>query len=316
MRYNWRVQTETDLLIIGGGPAGISAAIWADDLGIDRLLIERGDSLGGQLKHTFNSITNYPGFKSIEASELQEKFASQIKLEHGIRFGSELVRVNPEANTAYLDNGEMIGFRAMIFAAGVRRRALGVPGESEFYDRGILNSGAQDPEKVKGETVVVIGGGDAAFENALILSQNAEKVYLVHRNEVFSARRHMIDAVRSENKIKVLTGFRVREFIGSDHLSSVVICRSEDPNEILELESGCAIVRIGVQPNSEPLAKLVETDGKGYIHVTREFRTSRANIFAAGDVALPTSPTLASAIGSASTAVKTASSLFKQLEIG
>ncbi len=316
MGYNRQVDLQTDLLIIGGGPAGISAAIWADDLGIDRLLIEREDSLGGQLKHTFNSITNYPGFTSIEAAELRERFELQIMDKPGLRCGSEMVRIDPEGNIAHLDNGDLIRFRTMIFASGVRRSVLGVPGEREFEGRGILTSGAREPEKVKDETVVVVGGGDAAVENALILSAHAEKVYLVHRRDIFTARPDLLDKAHSVGNIETLTGTVVSEFAGTDQLNAVILRSLKGANKILELQARYAIIRIGVIPNSEPLAQFVETDERGYIKVTHDHRTNMPNIFAVGDVAILSSPTIASAIGSAATAVKTASGLFKRLEIG
>lgn len=316
MGYNQQVNLQTDLLIIGGGPAGISAAIWADDLGIDRLLIERGNSLGGQLRHTFNSITNYPGFTSIGAAKLCERFELQIINKPGIRFGSEMVRVDPKGNIAHLDDGDLLGFRTMIFASGVRRRVLGVPGETEFEGRGILTSGARDPEKVKDERVVVVGGGDAAVENALILSDHAEKVYLVHRRDIFVARPDLLEKARLVGNIETLTGTVVSEFSGTDHLNAVILRSTKDADKIIELEARHAIIRIGVIPNSELLAHFVETDERGYIKVTHDHRTSIPNIFAVGDVAIPSSPTIASAIGSAATAVKTATFVSKHLKMG
>jgi len=159
---------DLDVLIIGGGPAGLSALLWCQDLNMSALLVESGDELGGQLLKIYNPITNYPGRFARDGREMAEHFLASLgDLTGRVRLNSKVVSFDAGNILATLESGEVLKARAAIIATGVRRRKLGIPGEDDFVGRGILESGAKDRESVKGKRVAIIGGGDAALENAL-----------------------------------------------------------------------------------------------------------------------------------------------------
>jgi thioredoxin reductase (NADPH) len=189
---------------------------------------------------------------------------------------------------------------------------LDVPGESDFKGRGILDSGSRDKSDASGRKVAVIGGGDAALENALILAEYAEKVYLIHRRDRFSAREEFVKAVKDHDRIEVILSARVRELGGSSNLEFVDVELVDGVSSRIAIEN--AVVRIGVQPNSEILRGIAELDHTGYVNTDREGRTSVAGIYAIGDVAHPTSPTISTATGSAASAIKSIAALIRRTE--
>jgi thioredoxin reductase (NADPH) len=299
-----------DVIIIGGGPAGMSAALWSADLGMKAVLIERDAKLGGQLARIFNPINNYLGVSAINGAEMLERFlASLDQKDFDLQLGSEVVSVDLERRKVELDNSSIFQAKAVIVATGVRRRKLGVPGEEEFVGKGILTSGAKEAEKVKGREVVIIGGGDAALENALILSQYAKSVTLVHRRREFRARKEFVEAIGEKQNISTLKECTAVGFKGTDSLASVEI-ESVNDHAVNEIDADFALIRIGVQPNSELFRAQLETDENGYILTTANCQTNVENILAAGDVANPNSLTISTASGTASIA---ASGIFRSL---
>ena len=201
-----------------------------------------------------------------------------------------------------MENDERIDYENLIIATGVRRRRLGVPGETDFQGRGILESGTRDKDTVKGKDVVIVGGGDAAAENAVILSQVAKTVTLVHRRNELSARpefRHEID--RRDN-IQILFDTQVRRFVGDSDVTGVEVIESGRGEGLLPADA--VLVRIGVQPNSELFRGTLEMDSHGYVLIDPSCATSASGVFAIGDVASPLAPTLSTAVGMGATAAK------------
>ncbi len=303
MQEETRKQEIYDIVILGGGPAGMSAAMWAADLGLGAILIERSAELGGQLLQTYNPIRNYLGLETENGRGLRDVFASHLD-SRGVRarFGAEVVGLNAERRTVSLSSGDDVSGRALILALGVRRRRLDVPGEDEFAGRGIIDSGKRNVDKVYGKRVVIVGGGDAALENALMLAENAASVTVVHRRPEFAARDEFVEQVRANPKIKVLTETIVRSINGFDRVESVSV-RSGN-GQATELAADTVLVRIGVEPNSSLMIGQVEADSAGYVIVDRECRTNRSGVYAIGDIANPKSPTVSSAAGMGATAVK------------
>ncbi|MCO6511925.1 MAG: FAD-dependent oxidoreductase [Aridibacter famidurans] len=292
----------TDVAIIGAGPAGLSAALWCDELGLDRLILEAGREPGGQLLWTHNVIDNYLGFKAANGREARDRFLVQIE-ERGLHILLENVAdsVTSDPLRVRLRKGETIQPRAVIIATGVRRNEPELQNLKTFRGRGILESGKRDKELAAGKTAMVVGGGDAAFENALILAGTADKVYLVHRSEEFRARPEFTDAVRENGKIEIITNSEVARLDGSDRLESVTLTGEGSERS---LSVGALIFRIGVRPNSELVGGLVATDSRGYININSNCRTDVEGIYAVGDVANPVSPTISSAAGMGATAAK------------
>ena len=293
---------KTDVLIIGGGPAGLSAFKWCAELGMSAVLVEGKNEFGGQLLSIHNPITNYLGRTAANGREMLGHFLSQIDgLETGAILNAPVVEFDAQKIAATLSNGQIIQARAAIIATGVRRRILNVPGESEFTSRGILESGARDKTSVKGKRVAIIGGGDAAVENALILSDFAEKVYVIHRRSEFSARPEFVKRASVHPKIEFVLDATVTALKGAKTLSELEI-RSHSSSRTIKIDA--VLIRIGVQPNSKIALGAINLNRSGYIEVDETGSTNIGNVFAAGDVAFQFSPTLQSSTGSAATAVK------------
>ena len=297
-------RSEFDAIIIGGGPAGISAALWCADLGFSCVVLEKADVLYGQLNWIHNPIGNYPGIPARNGEEMIAHF-ERSAASAGVKWETRvsLDNVDCERKLIYLADGRCFSSGAIFIATGVRRRKLDVPGEMEFRGKGVLESGAGEKESVRGGRVVVVGGGDAAAENALLLAEYAESVYLVHRGAELSARPEFQDRIAGNPKITLFLEAEVKEIGGGDRLEHVDVTSKADGRKH-RLEAGHFISRIGFAPNSEAFADQVDCDGRGYITVDTQCRTNITGVYAIGDVASPVSPTIATAVGMGSTAVK------------
>jgi thioredoxin reductase (NADPH) len=294
-----------DVIIIGGGAAGISAALWCDELALSSVILETGDELGGQLLWTNNAIKNYPGIEVPNGRGLQKVFLNQIasrKLE--IKTNSRVVEIDTAGKKVSLENGEVLSAQALIIATGIRRRKLNVEGEEQFQGRGILQSGQGAGEKVAGKRVCVIGGGDAALENALILAEFAAAVTIIHRRKDFRARPEFVKKVQSHPKIKIITEAVVTKFLGTENLEAIEL----DGKENIPAEA--ALLRLGVEPNTELLRGQINLDRQGYCQINAAGETNVKKVFAIGDVANPLAPTISGAVGMGATAIKT---LFNQI---
>src|SRR6185295_11974916 len=177
-----------DVIIIGAGVAGLAAAFWCDELGLDALVLESKGEIGGQLRQVYNPIENYPGLKAANGSEFLERFSSRLdEAEFDLWTGVEIQSLNLKAKKISLRSGEELQAISIIIATGVRRRRLGIPGEVEFAGKGIIESATRDRQALAGRDVCVIGGGDAAAENALLLAEVCPTVTMVHRGRKLGA---------------------------------------------------------------------------------------------------------------------------------
>src|SRR5215212_1680311 len=293
-----------DVIIIGAGPAGLSAALWCAELGLDTLVIERGTEVGGQLLRVYNPIENYLGVSAADGRALRDVFAAQVEgREFDLWTEAEIESVDLKAKRLRLRSGEELQSIALVIATGVRRRRLGVPGESEFEGRGVLESGRLEREQVAGEDVVVVGGGDAAAENALLLAEVCATVTLVHRGKSLRARPEFAERVRADHRINVFTETTLRAVLGAEKVESVEILRAGALKPMRVAVRG-VLVRVGVEPNTELFRGQLHTDERGYIVVTGEQETSAEMVFAVGDVSNPLAPTVSGAAGAGATAAK------------
>lgn len=293
---------DKDVIIIGGGAAGLSAGKWCAELGLTALVLERSAEPGGQLLWIFNPVHNYPGAMAKDGMELRDLMMKQMenpRLE--IKCGVEVRAVNTENKTVELADGLVLTAKALIIAAGIRRRKLNVEGEEEFAGRGILVSGARDRAAVRDKDVCIVGGGDAAFENALILADVARSVTVVHRNAKFRARREFTEKVENDPRIKIITDAVVEEIEGNENIEAVKIL-NKLAGQTFMLRAQAVLIRIGVEPNTELFRGQLELDEKGFIVVNARCETSVGNIYAAGDVASPDCMTISSAAGMGATA--------------
>lgn len=299
-----RIENQFDVIIMGGGAAGISAALWCDELGLKALLLESNQELGGQLLRVYNPIENHLGVETKNGLELRDIFVKQIeKRNFELHLKSRVSSVDLKAKKVFLENGKQFASKSLIIATGVKRRKLNIEGEEKFQNRGIIESGKRDQKLVAGKNVLIVGGGDAALENALILSEASEHVFLAHRRHDFRARNEFVEKVLSNPKIKVLTETIVEEIIGNEKVE-IVKLKNLATNDIFTLPIEAMLIRIGVEPNSELFSRELKLDKNGYIEVDRDCETSIENVFAVGDIANPLAPTVSSAVGMGATAAK------------
>lgn len=296
------VCTKFDVVIVGGGPAGMAAALWSDELGLASCLLEKGNSLGGQLSWIHNPIRNYPGAEFRDGAECLKGFEASISDRRFEFFPNVSTFSVVSATREVMTSAGSFSGKAIVIASGVRRRELSVPGEAEFRGSGILESGSRDRRSVDGLDVAVVGGGDAALENALLLAEFANKVYIVHRRDRFSAREEFVAAVAAIPKIECLLETNVERFGGENELEFVDVIGTGGSSCRLSISN--AVIRIGVVPNSELLVNAAELDDRSYVKVDSLGRTSAEGVYAIGDVANPVAPTIASAVGTAATAIK------------
>ncbi len=295
---------ECDVAVLGAGPAGLSAALWCDDLGLDAVVLEKAAEAGGQLLRVYNAVRNHLGTEAENGRELCDRFLRQLGgRKFALRLNAEIARADLARRRLTLRSGERIDARAVVIATGVRRRRLGVEGEREFEGRGIIDSGKKNLARVAGQSVLIVGGGDAAAENALILAETARSVTLVHRRREFAARAEFLDQIQNNPKIRVLTETIVERVVGAEKLERVEI-KNLRTGEKEAFSAAALLIRIGVEPNSDLFRGQIGLDDAGYIDIDRDGRTSAAGVFAAGDVANPLSPTVSTAVGGGATVAK------------
>jgi len=293
-----------DVVIIGAGPAGLSTAFWCDELGLDTLVLEQADQVGGQLHHVYNPIENYLGLKARNGQELLEHFTRGLDAaEFDLWTQVDIESVDLKARRIALRSGEDLQTIAIVIATGVRPRELGVPGEKEFNGKGMIESGARDRELFAGKDVCVVGGGDAAVENALLLAEVCPTVTLVHRGKKLRARREFAERLQPNNHITVFTESVLTRILGDEEVEAVEIQRKEGLKPF-QLAVRGVLIRIGVEPNTELFREQIQTDEKGYVTVNSQQETNVPMVFAVGDVSNPVAPTISSATGAGATAAK------------
>jgi thioredoxin reductase (NADPH) len=300
-----------DVVIIGAGAAGLSAALWCDELGLDTLVLEAAAEVGGQLLSVYNSIDNYLGVRAASGIELRDLFAAQVaEAEFDLWTEVEIESVDLQAKRVRLRSGEELQAICLIIATGVRRRRLGIEGERELAGRGVVESATRDRELLAGKDVCIVGGGDAAAENALMLAEICPTVTIVHRGKRLSARREFVEGLKANHRVTVFTEATVRRIIGDDKVEAVEILRRGAIKSFQMAVQGM-LIRIGVEPNTELFREQAQTDERGYFVVSGEQETSVKNVFAVGDVANPLAPTISGATGAGATAAKVIASRLK-----
>ena len=275
-----------DLAIIGSGPAGYTAGIYASRASLKPVLFEGLES-GGQLMLT-TDVENYPGFDSgIMGPDLMQIFKKQAE-----RFGTE-IKTETINSIKKIDGGfslesakDSYEFKSVIISSGASAKWLDIKGEKELQGHGVSACATCDGFFFKEKEVIVVGGGDSAMEEALFLTKFATKVYIVHRRDSFRASKIMQDRVLGNDKIKVLWNKEVTEIHGSESVESVSLSDTKDGSSS-EVNIDGVFMAIGHTPNVDFLDGLVELDEKGYVKTgfTTETSTSVPGVFAAGDVA-------------------------------
>ena len=293
-----------DVIIIGAGPAGLSAAFWCDELGLDTLVLEQSDVIGGQLHRVYNPINNYLGLKTRNGRELLEYFSADVDdAGFDLWTGAEIESIDLRAKRIYLRSGERLQSIAIVIATGVRPRRLDIPGEREFAGKGMIESATRDRDLFAGEDVCVVGGGDAAVENALSLAEVCPTVTVVHRSKKLRARREFVERLQPNHAVTVFTESVLTRIIGDDRVEAVEIMR-KDGLKPFQLAVRGVLIRIGVEPNTDLFREQLELDLQSYVTVTSEQETTVPMVFACGDVSNPRAPTISGATGAGATAAK------------
>ena len=290
-----------DVLIVGGGLAGMTAGIYAARYGMKTGLVER--MMGGASIINIEKIENFPGFPDgISGAELAPAVQEQA-MNAGVEFIlSETSSVSRKGDYRVVatDAGE-IQAKAVIVAAGSTLRQLGIPGEEEFFGRGVSQCATCDGPLYMGETVGVVGGGDSAADEALTLTEYAGKVLLFHRREQLRAQKALQDRVAKHPKIEVVWNSVVEEVLGEDTVSGV---RTSNPVTGIEntIRLTGLFVYVGLEPNSQLVSRLTKVDGAGHIPVNLSMETEAPGVYAVGDIRQHSSSQLVSAAGDGATA--------------
>ena len=293
-----------DVIIIGGGAAGMSAVMWADELGLSSIILEESGELGGQLLWVYNPIENHLGIKAKDGRELRDVFLQQIEdRKFELKPDAKISGLDLENKKVFLESGEIFSARSIIIATGVRRRKLGIEGEENFQNKGIIHSGKRDQALVENKKVVIVGGGDAAIENALILSETADEIIVIHRRKDFRAREEFLEKAKSNSKISFMTETAPTKITGGETVEEIEV-QNLVTKEFLTFSTDAILFRIGVVPNTEMFSEKLLLDKKGYIKTDSSGETNIELVFAIGDVANPTAPTVSTAVGTGASAVK------------
>lgn len=282
----------------------MSAALWCAELGLSALILEESNEPGGQLLRVYNPIANHLGIKTKNGRELRDIFLEQIENRNfDLRTNVKISEIDLKNKTVFLGAAESVSAKSIIIATGVRRRKSGVEGEEKFRKCGILHSGKRDKDLVENKKVIIVGGGDAAIENALILSETASEVTVVHRRTEFRAREEFLEQARKNSRISFITNSIPTKISGGENIEKVEI-KNTETEKISVIKTDAVLFRIGVAPNTEIFRKKLSLDKNGYIKINAVCQTNVENIYAVGDVANPVSPTVSTAVGMGATAVK------------
>ncbi|MFA4982344.1 MAG: thioredoxin-disulfide reductase [Candidatus Omnitrophota bacterium] len=277
-----------DVVIAGGGPAGLTAGLYASRARMKAVLLEKSGLCGGQALLT-ERIENFPGFPDgIGGAELSDWMAKQA-----CRFGLEVrtaeaiaVAGNKDDKGAFsvkLAEGGELKTLSLIIATGARWNLLGIPGEKELTGRGVSYCATCDGPLFKGKDVVVVGGGDTALEDALFLTKFVNKVTIVHRRNMLRATKILQERVRENKKIELCLDSVATEITGKGKCEAVKI-KDVNTGKTGELKASGVFIFIGITPNSDVVKNVVKTDEKGYVVTDDDMRTSVDGIFACGDI--------------------------------
>ena len=288
-----------DIIVIGGGPAGLTAATYARRAGKSVLVIEK-NAFGGQITWS-PKVENFPAFVSISGAELGDRL-----LEQAMEQGAEVeldevsaVSVEDGIKTVSCLSGAEFRAKALIIATGAKPRMLGLEREEELVGAGVCFCAVCDGAFYKGETVAVTGGGNSALQDAMLLSETSKKLYLIHRRDTFRGEAKLVEALRKKDNVEFVLGAKIVELVGADELSAIVV---EQEGNRRTLDVAGLFVAVGHTPDNGIFAEHIALDGAGYADSGEDCLTRSAGIFVAGDCRRKSVHQLTTAVGDGSVA--------------
>ncbi len=269
-----------DIIIIGGGPAGLTAAVYARRANKTVLVIEKA-TFGGQI--TFSpKVENIPGFAQITGNEFAEKLVEQaLGLEAEVECAEVLSVKDGEIKTVVTDSGEF-QCKALIIATGAKHRMLGLEREEEMVGNGISFCAVCDGAFYEGKTVAVIGGGNSALQEALLLAETSKKVYVVQNLDFFTGEQKLVEQLNKKANVEVILGTVVESLVGEEELTGIVLRNNAD-DKTTQLKVDGMFVAIGLIPQNEAFADLIKLNQFGYAEADETCLTTANGVFVAGD---------------------------------
>lgn len=269
-----------DIIVIGGGPAGLTAALYALRANKTVLVIEKA-TFGGQITYS-PKVENYPGFLQMSGNEFADKLVEQVLAQGAeIELGEVTQVINGETKKVITEDGEFEG-KTVIIATGAKHRMLGLENEENLVGEGISFCAVCDGAFYKDKEVAVIGGGNSALQEAILLTQTASKVYVVQDLDFLTGEKKLAEQIESNDKVEIITGHRVTALKGEKELEGIVITNSKTGEE-KELNIDGMFVAIGLIPQNEIFASLIDIDERGYASGDESCLTKTEGIFVAGD---------------------------------
>lgn len=301
-----------DVIVVGAGPGGLTAALYASRSNLSTLIIERG-APGGQLLNT-SDIENYPGFPQIAGPDLAvEMYEGALRFNANYQFGHvEEVINHKNLKEVKTDQGSFFG-KTVIIATGATHKTLNIPGEKELNGRGVSYCAVCDGAFFKDEPIFVIGGGDSAVEEGTYLTQFASKVTIIHRRDTLRAQSILQDRAFANDKINFIWDSVVEEIIGGEEVEALKI-RHVKTDEVQELPAKGVFIYIGILPNTDSFTGLGITDDEGWIMTDEDCQTKVSGIYAVGDVRANAFRQIATAVGDGATAAQSAYQYLLNLE--
>ena len=269
-----------DIVIIGGGPAGLTAALYARRANKSVLVIEKG-TFGGQITYS-PKVENIPGFLQVTGNEFAEKLVEQV-LEQGAEVEcAEVLGIrNGDIKTVITDGGEFEA-KAVIISTGTKHRMLGLDKEEQFVGEGISFCAVCDGAFYENKTVAVIGGGNSALQEAILLSDLAKKVYVIQNLDFLTGEKKLAAQLMTRNNVEVILGTTVESLKGEDALTGITVKKTSD-GTVTDIELDGMFVAIGLIPQNEIFAETITLDDYGYVNADESCTTNEAGIFTAGD---------------------------------
>ena len=266
-----------DIIIVGAGPAGLTAALYARRANKSVLVFE-AKAYGGQIVNA-TLVENYPGIKSISGYDLATDMYDQaVSLGAEVKF--EMVKKITKDKEVITDNGTYKA-KAIILATGAENRRLNLPEEVDYIGRGVSYCATCDGNFYRGKDVAIVGGGNTALEDALYLSNICNKVYLIHRRDSFRGEDKYVEQITLSDNIELILNSNVVDLIGEEHLEKIIVKNKEDEERTLDVSG--LFIAVGQQPKNELFADVIELDEKGYIKAHDEIYTTCPGIYVAGD---------------------------------